>query len=163
MRAPLTPWSLPLLAAVLSCGTVALAGQADSDTTSMQSYLGMKEASDAFRGTAVEFITSAAAGDTAHAADLISPNMAQKTGRAAIHQFLSATVAPFFADMKEIGKSVTISNTTDGFGSEGYAYYMYAVPKEGEPRPFVVYVVAEGDTTVVANILVDHFVEGRHQ
>ncbi len=75
----------------------------------------------------------------------------------------AAKFAPFFSAWTGLGESVTISNTTDGFGSEGFAYYMYLEPEEGDPRPFVIYVVAESDTTVVANILVDHFVEGRHQ
>lgn len=134
-----------------------------ADTTSMEDYLQMQQASEAFRATADAFIAAAAAGDTAMAAAMISPNMAARAGGAAVHQFISQQVAPFFSAWTGLGQSVTISNTTDGFGSEGFAYYMYLVPEEGDPRPFVIYVVAESDTTVVANILVDHFVEGRHQ
>jgi len=76
---------------------------------------------------------------------------------------LNGQVIPFFADHKEIGRSVTTTNTTDAGGSKGFAYYMYSVPKSGQQKPFVIYIVEESGQKFVANILVNHFVEGRHQ
>jgi hypothetical protein len=58
---------------------------------------------------------------------------------------------------------VTVTNTTDAFGSTGFAFYMYMLPAAGDRRPFVIYVVEENGRPVVGNILVDHLVEGRHQ
>ncbi|HZT49414.1 MAG TPA: hypothetical protein VFA64_15675 [Hyphomicrobiaceae bacterium] len=66
---------------------------------------------------------------------------------------------PFFAPFKEVGRSVTVTRTAD---APGFAFYMYMVSKTDEFRPFVIYVIEEGGAKVVANVLVDRFVEGRH-
>ncbi len=76
-------------------------------------------------------------------------------------------VLPFFAEYGATAPSVTITETNDQFGSSGYAYYMWMEPRTTEseppsPKPFVIYVVQEGERIVVGNILVDHYVEGRH-
>ena len=39
---------------------------------------------------------------------------------------------------------------------------MYMVSKADQLRPFVIYVIEENGAKVVANILLDKFVEGRH-
>jgi hypothetical protein len=39
---------------------------------------------------------------------------------------------------------------------------MYMVSKTDELRPFVIYVIEEEGAKVVANVLVDRVVEGRH-
>jgi hypothetical protein len=44
----------------------------------------------------------------------------------------------------------------------GFAFYMSMVSAMDELRPFVIYVIEEGGAKVVANVLVDHLVEGRH-
>ena len=125
--------------------------------------LEMPERSAPFRRVADEFIAAAKSGDAAKVERMISPNLTARAGRDVVQRNLSQQVLPFFAGLKSVGQSVTITQTTDGFGSTGFAFYMYLVPQAGEPRPFVVYVVDEGGRTVVANILVDHFVEGRHR
>ena len=125
--------------------------------------LEMPERSAAFRSVADEFIAAAKAGNGAKVEGMISPNLTARAGRDVVQRNLSQQVMPFFAELKEIGRSVTITQTTDGFGSTGFAFYMYRVPAAGDPQPFVVYVVEEGGKTVVANILVNHFVEGRHR
>jgi hypothetical protein len=58
-----------------------------------------------------------------------------------------------------VARSVTVARTA---GVTGFAFYMYMVSKTGELRPFVIYVVEEGGAKVVANVLVDRLVEGRH-
>src|SRR6185295_12363303 len=66
---------------------------------------------------------------------------------------------PFFAPYKELARSVSITRTAD---VTGFAFYMYMVSKTDELRPFVIYVIEEESAKVVANVLVDRVVEGRH-
>ena len=66
---------------------------------------------------------------------------------------------PFFAPFQEFARSVSVTRTAD---VPGFAFYMYMVAKTGEMRPFVIYVIEEGGAQVVANVLVDRLVEGRH-
>ena len=112
-----------------------------------------------FRRVADDFIAAAAAGDIAKTAQMISREMSAKTGREGVERYLASQVLPFFAQLKDIAKSVTIAPTAD---LPGYAYYMYMVSKTDELRPVVIYVVVEGRTKVVFNIIVDHLVESRH-
>ena len=66
---------------------------------------------------------------------------------------------PFFAPYKELARNVSITRTAD---VTGFAFYMYMVSKTDELRPFVIYVIEEESAKVVANVLVDRVVEGRH-
>lgn len=164
------PHRLELLALAIIAAAGPLAAQSKPQTSRPSSAgapsvgeLEMPERSASFRRVADEFIAAAADGEAAKAHGMISSNLAERAGAEVVKQNLSGQVLPFFAQLEEIGRSVTITQTTDGFGSTGFAFYMYLVPKSGEPRPFVIYVVEEKGKTVVANILVDHFVEGRHK
>jgi hypothetical protein len=113
----------------------------------------------AFRQAADEFITAATSGDTARMGRLISPIIASRTGKEALERYLAGEVRPFFADFKELGRSITISGTQ---GFSGQTFYMYKVTTNSEYRPFVIQVIEEAGQNVVSNILVDKFVEGRH-
>jgi hypothetical protein len=178
-RLPVTP-SRTLVAAALCASFAALAaaapagaqagsaGRASAPTrtkeTAMQAELEMMEQEQSFRMAVGEFMEAAAAGDAARAERLISPNMRAQAGAAAVARFLEKEIMPFFAGFPEQAGSRTITRTTDQFGSAGFTYYLYASPRGGgERRPFVVYVVNEGGRPVVANVLVDRFVEGRHR
>jgi hypothetical protein len=138
------------------------------EETSMEEYLEMQAGSEAFRAVADSFITVAARGDTELTAAMISPNLAAQAGEEAVANVVANQVIPFFSEYSALGKSVTITETSDQFGSSGYAYYMWMEPRAipdaetPSPKPFVVYVVLEGDRIVIGNILVDHYVEGRH-
>lgn len=112
-----------------------------------------------FRTIADAFMAAAAAGDRAKAVRLLSPTRAANAGAEAVDRFLAREVMPFFAQFKEVARSVTVARTT---GVTGFAFYMYMVSKAGELRPFVIYVVEEDGAKVVANVLVDRLVEGRH-
>ena len=82
------------------------------------------------------------------------------SGQAAVKRKLRRSeVLPFFAQFKEVAGSVTVTRTAE---VTGFAFYMYMVSKAGELRPFVIYVVEEDGAQVVANVLVDRLVEGRH-
>ena len=71
---------------------------------------------------------------------------------------------PFFQRGRAIGRSTTITRTTDAAGHSGFAFYQWLEMRDGSPaRPFTVYVVKEGDRVVVANIVPDQLVAGRHR
>jgi hypothetical protein len=123
----------------------------------------MASESAPFREVADAFIAAAIAGNTDKVIGMLSPNLVARMGTEAVTKAMQAQIMPFFASGNEIGKSVTIAGTTDANGNKGFAYYMWLVPKTGEKRPFTVYVVNEGGKRVVANIVPDRFVEGRHQ
>ena len=112
-----------------------------------------------FRRLADDFIAAAAAGDMSRARQMISPVTVSTSGPEAVERYLTGQVLPFFAEFKNIGKSVTISRTADAVG---FVFYIYMVSSTDKLRPFVVYVVEEGGAKVIANILVDSFIEGRH-
>lgn len=112
-----------------------------------------------FLRVAEEFVAAAAAGDRAKTARMISPAIAAKTGPDGVERFLTGEVLPFFVPFKEVAGSVSITRTAD---VTGFAFYMYMVSKSGEFRPFVIYVIEESGAKVVANVLVDRLVEGRH-
>ena len=116
-----------------------------------------------FRKVAEQFVAAAAAGKGATLVEMLSPNIKERAGADAVRSTMEGQVLPFFADHASIGNSTTITNTTDASGNAGFAFYMWSVPKSGEQKPFVVYVVNENGKTVIANILVNRFVEGRHQ
>src|SRR5581483_6625562 len=111
------------------------------------------------RKVAEAFVAAAAAGDRARTERMLSPAAAANAGAEGIERFLTGEVLPFFAPFKEVGRSVTVTRTAD---APGFAFYMYMVSKTDEFRPFVIYVIEEGGAKVVANVLVDRFVEGRH-
>jgi hypothetical protein len=137
-------------------------GQARNAEALLNADLEMAEKSAPFRAVADEFIAAAAAGDAAKAERMISQRLVARAGRDVVRENIAARVLPFFADLRSVARSVTVANTTDAFGASGFAYYMYMVPAAGAQRPFVIYVLDEGGRLVVANILVDHYVEGRH-
>jgi hypothetical protein len=90
---------------------------------------------------------------------MLSPAVVARTGAEAVERFLAGEVLAFFAPYKELARSVSVTRTAD---VRGFAFYMYMVSATGELRPFVIYVIEEGGAKVVANVLVDRLVEGRH-
>jgi hypothetical protein len=112
-----------------------------------------------FRSVAEAFITTAAAGNRRKLAGMLSPTIVAQSGADAVERFLAGEVLPFFAPYKELAHSVSVTRTAD---VSGFAFYMYMVSTMDELRPFVIYVIEEGDAKVVANVLVDRLVEGRH-
>jgi hypothetical protein len=114
---------------------------------------------DAFRSVADEFVAAAAAGDRAKAAGMLTLAGTAKAGPDGVERFLTGEVLPFFAEFKEMARSVTVTRTAE---VTGFAFYMYMVTKADALRPFVIYVIEEDGARRVANVLVDRFVEDRH-
>ena len=112
---------------------------------------------------AKRFVAAAAARDTKTLENLLSPAISARAGKEGIEKILNEQVRPFFADHKEIGRSVTTTGTIDAHGYRGFTFYMYSMTRSGQKKPFVIYVVDEKGQKVVANILVNRFIEGLHR
>ena len=173
MRHPLpraaAPWA-SVVAALLAASPLAapLAAQGTrpaavptSAASSVADDLAMMEEAAAFTPLVERFLAAAAAGDAARVEALVSAGLARQAGRETVARVVREQFLPFFADFARRGPT-TITRTTDQFGNRGFAYYGYAVARDGTRRPFVLYVVQENGAPVVANLLVDRFVEGRH-
>lgn len=129
----------------------------------MQQGLTMQAIDDELRSTMMAFIDAASNAKSAKVAAMISAKMRANAGDAAVTNFIEAQVQPFFIGNAGLGGGVTVTNTTDGFGQQGLAYYAWLKASDKELRPFVMYVVIEDGTPVVANVLVNKLVEGRHK
>jgi hypothetical protein len=112
-----------------------------------------------FLRVADDFIAASAAGDMAKAGQMLSPAIAASSGPDVVANFLAGEVRPFFAQFTGLANSVSVTRTAD---VTGFVFYMYMVTGTGALRPFVIYVIEEDGAKVVANVLVDRFVEGRH-
>lgn len=109
------------------------------------------------------FIERAVAGDLAGTRALLSAALVQRIGEDTARRALQSQILPFFAGGGAPGRSTTVTRTTDAAGQQGFAFYLWWVPPGGQPRPFTVYMVAEGGRPVVANIVPDRLIEGRHR
>ncbi|HLL18639.1 MAG TPA: hypothetical protein VK439_07650 [Rubrivivax sp.] len=124
----------------------------------------MAEQAAPLRRLADQFVSRAIAGDAAALQAMFSPALVERTGSANVQRVLQQQIVPFFAKARGQGRSVTTTRTTDVSGSQGFAFYMWLLPAGGgEPRPFTVYTVVENGHPVVANIVPDRLVPGRHQ
>lgn len=150
---------LALAATVLALVATQPLDQATAQTRAAVPDFSMAGQQDAYRSVAEEFVAAAARGDKMKTSRMLSPATAAKAGADGVDRFLAGEVLPFFAPFQEFARSVSVTRTAD---APGFAFYMYMVEKTGEMRPFVIYVIEEGGARVVANVLVDLFVEGRH-
>lgn len=160
--------ALPLLlAASLLTSAAALPHSAVAQPSAMAVAADLKMMQDAapFRRAADTFVERARRGDAAGTMAMLSRALVERSGEPAIHRALDAQILPFFAQGGGVGRSVTTTRTTDAAGQQGFAFYMWWQPTAtaGAARPFTVYVVEEQGRAVVANIVPDRKVEGRHQ
>jgi hypothetical protein len=133
------------------------------DAATVSADLRMAEDAAPMRRIADQFVARALAGDAASTSAMLSRALVERMGQPAAMKAMKDQVLPFFSRGGEIGRSVTVTRTTDAAGQTGFAFYFWLVHGVGERRPFTVYVVNEGGVPVVANVVPDRFVEGRHQ
>jgi hypothetical protein len=154
----------PLVAAALLLALALPARQAvAADAQAVSADLRMAEDAAPMRRVADRFVARALAGDAASTSAMLSRALVERMGQPAAMKAMREQVLPFFARGGEIGRSVTVTRTTDAAGQTGFAFYLWLVRDQAERRPFTVYVVNEGGNPVVANVVPDRFVEGRHQ
>jgi hypothetical protein len=158
-------WLSPMMAMLLVASPLAFAGSAEASPMLVLTQapspgsMTLPGQVPEFRRIADEFIYAAAAGDANKVTRMLSAKLRERTGADSVQRYVVGQLLPFFAPFKELAKSVTITLTAD---VAGFAFYMYMVSGNDELHPFVIYVTQEADSKVVANILVDKFVEGRH-
>ena len=154
-----------LATAFLETSTPAAAqSYSPNSTAAVAADLRMAQDAEPFRRAADAFVATAMAGDTAQTLALLSPTLVARSGEAAIQRALYTQILPFFSRGKAPGRSVTVTRTTDAAGQQGYAFYMWLQPADAAAqRPFTVYVVEEQGRPMVANIVPDRLVEGRHR
>lgn len=146
------------------CSTAFAIGQAQA-AARVGNDLQMMAESEPFRQAADAFIAHAIAGDAAASRAMLSPSLVARSGDAAIGRALQAQILPFFAQGGATGRSVTVTRTSDVGGQQGFAFYMWLAPRDAGAlaRPFTVYLVREQGRIVVANIVPDRLIEGRHR
>lgn len=125
--------------------------------------LRMAEDAAPMRRVADRFTALALAGDAAGTSAMLSRALVDRIGEAAATRAMQAQILPFFAQGGTVGRSVTVTRTTDAAGQSGFAFYLWLERAPGDARPFTVYVVDEGGTPRIANIVPDRLVAGRHQ
>lgn len=153
--------ALCLAAAALASVAPARA-QATAETVAAD--LRMAQDSAPYRLAADAFVERAMAGDAKAALAMLSPALVARSGDAAIRRALDQQILPFFQQGRAPGRSVTIAGTTDAAGQRGFAFYMWMEPTSGtQRRPFAIYVVEEQHRLVIANVVPDRLVEGRHR
>ncbi len=147
-----------LLALTLFAGTPALAaGPSEAE-------LQMAEAAPRFRQFAEVFIARAGAGDLEASRALLSPALVRRMGDELVQQVLRTQILPFFQAGAGLAGSATVSRTTDADGHSGYAFHLWLMQRDGSgPRPFSLYVVEEGGRLVLANVVPNRAIEGRHR
>jgi hypothetical protein len=159
VRRVTAPFSIALLGFLL-----ALSPPAGAARAGVVESLQMSEDAAPLRQVADEFVALALSGDAAAVRRMLSPNLVGRLGEATVQRALQQQILPFFAQGRGTARSVTITRTTDAAGSQGFAFYMWLAPTAGgDPRPFALYAVREGGRIVVANVVPDRLVEGRHQ
>jgi hypothetical protein len=147
-------------AAALALGITSPTHAAGDITADLQ----MKAESQPFRQAADRFVAHAMAGDLEGTRAMLSEQLVARSGEASIRRALEAQIVPFFRSGRGPGRSVTVTQTTDAAGQRGYAFYLWMTQDGAAPqRPYTVYVVREGERYVVANIVPDRLVEGRHR
>lgn len=157
----LTSFVLLTLSFLLGLGVTAPAHAQGADDVTAD--LRMAQEAEPLRRVADGFVSRAIAGDGAGLQGLFSVKLVQRTGESKLQQVLHAQILPFFAQGRGTGRSVTVTRTTDPHGAQGFAFYMWLLPAgAGEARPFTLYTVLEQGRPVVANIVPDRLVPGRH-
>jgi hypothetical protein len=159
MTAPLMLVSLVLAAGLL----IGLMPTAHAASGTVSEDLQMASDSATFRLAAEAFIARAMAGDATATQAMLSRQLVERSGEAAIRSALQQQILPFFQRGREPGRSVTITRTTDASGQQGFAFYMWMQFADSAARPFTVYTVKEQGRIVVANVVPDRLVEGRHR
>jgi hypothetical protein len=154
--------TLTTLCVALLGAALAIASPAPAAAQSAE--LQMAEQAQPLRAAADAFIAHAMAGDAAQAAAMLSPALVQRMGEQRIERVLRSQILPFFQRGSGLGRSTTATRTTDADGHEGMAFYMWLTTREsGQPtRPFTIYVVREQGRLVVANVVPDRLMPGRH-
>jgi hypothetical protein len=154
------------LATSLTLGAATAVTPARAQTSVAEVAADLRMAQDAapMRAAADAFVARAMAGERDAVLAMLSPALVTRIGHDTAVRVLDAQILPFFQRGRQVGRSTTVTRTTDATGSSGFAFYQWLEPQDGgAARPFTLYVVREQGRVVVANIVPDRLVEGRHR
>lgn len=151
--------------ALLAGAVIVMPAQAQAQSaTDVATDLRMAQEAAPMRAAAEAFVARAMAGERDAALAMLSPTLVARMGPDTIARVLDAQILPFFQHGRQVGRSTTVTRTTDAAGSSGFAFYQWLEPRDGgAARPFTLYVVREQGRLVVANVVPDRLVEGRHR
>jgi hypothetical protein len=146
----------------LFCGLMLCIGRPSHAAPDVGADIAMAAEAQPMRAAAELFIARAAAGDRTGASAMLSHALVQRIGETAVQQAMQNQIVPFFARGGAVGRSATVTRTTDAAGQRGYAFYLWWV-RGADARPFTVYVVDEAGTARIANVVPDRMVAERHR
>ena len=126
-------------------------------------YLQQSHLAAAYQGLLQQAVDLLVRGDAAGFQPLLSPNLRRAAGEETVERVIREQLIPFFADFSALGGSTTVTNATDAYGNEGLSFYKHIRTQAGEERPFVIYIVEEAGTPVVANVLVNTTYADMHE
>jgi transcriptional regulator of aromatic amino acid metabolism len=132
-----------------------------ANEASMDEYLSMQMTSQPYQQLASWATEQLRKGDMAAVLKKFSPNFTNYLGLPKVEKVFQEQMIPFFTASTGITESITITMTHDGFGSEGYAFYMNLNSSQGI-KPFIVYVVKEKGQLVIANLILNKSYEDMH-
>lgn len=87
--------------------------------------------------------------------NMVSPNMVNHFGYSKLKDNVISVLIPFFNNFKQFDSDLTIAPTRDAWGNEGYSFYQRFITKSGETKPFLIQLVEENGSIVVANLTPD--------
>ena len=161
--------ALVLVQALAATACAAIATHAWAQTSAAQDAakdIAMSKEAEPYRRIAEEFVERAMAADTPATLKLLSRTLVERMGAEQARAVLQRQLQPFFVNGRGIGKNGGIARTTDSNGNPGFTFYLWLLPKAAsgisEARPFVLHVASERGQRVVANVLPNQRVEGRH-
>lgn len=137
-------------------------GQAQENAeTSVNDYLDMQTISQPYQQLATWTVERLRAGDITSVIRKFSTNFIKYLGIEKVETVFQQQMLPFFVSSHAVNGSSTVTMTTDGFGSKGFAFYMQLDSSDGK-KPFIIYVVNENNQLVVANLVLNKTYEDMH-
>jgi hypothetical protein len=128
--------------------------QTDNAEASVSEYMDMQQASASYHQMASWTVERLRSGDLTSVLRKFSSNFMDYLGKEKAEKVFAEQMLPFFVASTGVDASSTITMTTDGFGSKGFAFYLNLTSAEGK-KPFIVYIVNENNQLVVANLVLN--------
>jgi hypothetical protein len=128
--------------------------QTGNAEASVSEYLDMQQASASYHQLANWTVEKLRSGDLTAVMRKFSPNFMDYLGKDKVEKVFAEQMLPYFVASTGVDTSSTITMTTDGFGSKGFAFYLNLTTAEGK-KPFIVYIVNENNQLVVANLVLN--------
>jgi len=108
------------------------------------------------------FVRWATAGDLAAVVNAFDDVPVRVNGAAAIEQFATNEVIPFFLDAARLDDAIRVTQATFEDGTEGRMAYAYVVTVRGEVRPFVIAWRGSAEPLRVMDLQLGRCVKDRH-